>query len=79
VTWFGVLTRAGTPPAILRKLNADIVRIVHDDGAKAKLNAAGLDDIVGDSVEHFSAFLLREVPRWHQLARDMNLKGQRGS
>ena len=41
--WFAVLVPGGTPPAIVRKLNADIAQVVADPEFKSALAARGFE------------------------------------
>ena len=60
---FGVLTAAGTPPAVVTKLNAEIVKLVGREQMKAILSKQGADPI-GDTPEEFAAALKQEVAKW---------------
>ena len=40
-SWFGVLAPAGTPPAIVAKLNAEIGEVARDAGSEGEARAAG--------------------------------------
>ena len=60
---FGVLAPAGTPPAIIAKLNSAIVKLVNSVEMKELLAKQGADPIA-DSPEQFAASLKREVAKW---------------
>lgn len=60
---FGVLAPAGTPPAIVAKLNAEIVKLVGSAEMKEILARQGADPI-GDSPGQFAASLKQEVEMW---------------
>ncbi len=60
---FGVLTAAGTPPAIIAKLNSEIVKLIGSAEMKEILAKQGADPI-GDSPEQFAASLKQEVDKW---------------
>ena len=61
--WYGVLAPAKTPPAIVRKLHAEIVRVLAVPALHEKLAALGLDPI-GNSPEAFAAAIRAEIPKW---------------
>lgn len=60
---FGVLAAPGTPPAIIAKLNSEIVKLVGSAEMKEILAKQGADPIA-DSPEQFAASLKREVEKW---------------
>jgi tripartite-type tricarboxylate transporter receptor subunit TctC len=71
--WFGVLTVAGTPPEIVRRLNAETVRILTSPEVKERFGRTGVDVIAG-TPEQFSAFLKSEVVRWAKVVQDAGIK-----
>ena len=72
-TWFGFLAPAGTPKAVVTRLNRDIVQSLGDPGVKEKLDRAGL--IAAPSTpEQFAALIRSETVRWSKVIRDTNAK-----
>lgn len=65
-TWFGVLAPAGTPPAIVKKLNNEIVDILNDAQVKQRLDRAGLIPAPSTPGE-FAALIKGETPRWSEV------------
>jgi tripartite-type tricarboxylate transporter receptor subunit TctC len=65
---FGVLTTGGTPPAVVRKLNTEIVKLIATPGMKDILAKQGADPI-GDSPEEFARSLKREVEKWASVVK----------
>ena len=66
-TWHGVVTRAGTPVEIVRRLNAEIARIVNGEAVRPALQAAGFD-IGAGPVESFERHVRREIGKWKKVA-----------
>jgi tripartite-type tricarboxylate transporter receptor subunit TctC len=66
-TWHGVVTRAGTPPAVLNRLNAEIVRILTASDVRATLTGAGMD-IGAGSADDFTRFVRSEIGKWKKVA-----------
>lgn len=66
--WFGLLVKAGTPPAILDPLTAAIIAAHKDPEARAKLEAVGFD-VSGESGDAFKATIERETKRWAELVK----------
>jgi len=66
--WQGVFGPAGMPPALVRKINADIVAVLRMPEVHNRFATSGVDT-VGSQPEEFAAFLKREVDRWTEGAR----------
>ena len=71
--WFGVLTVAGTPPDIVRRLNTEMVKILTSPEVRQRITNSGVDVVAG-SPEQFSAFLKSEVARWAKVIQDAGIK-----
>jgi tripartite-type tricarboxylate transporter receptor subunit TctC len=67
-SWFGVLAPAGTPPAIIKKLNTEIVKALRSPEISARLSEEGADLIAG-SPEAFDAFLKSETAKWGKVIK----------
>jgi tripartite-type tricarboxylate transporter receptor subunit TctC len=65
--WYGVLAPAGTPPQIVSRLHAEIVRALREPDVKDRLAADGAE-AVGSSPEEFAAFIRAELAKWAQVA-----------
>ena len=73
--FYGVITRAGTPPEVLAKLNRDIVSILHTPAIRERIsNLGGVP--IGNTQAEFAAFLKTESVKWGQLVRDSGAKPQ---
>ena len=66
--WQGILAPAGTPRDIIAKLNADIVKAMHQPEVKKRLAADGAEP-VGNSAEEFAAHIKAEVAHWGPVIR----------
>jgi len=71
--WFGVLTVAGTPPDIVKRLNTEMVKILTSPETKDRISKSGVDVIAG-SPEQFSTFLKSEVARWAKVIQEAGIK-----
>src|SRR4051812_7114289 len=60
VGWIGIAAPAKTPPAILEKLNAEMVKIINEPDVKERLATLAFTP-VGDSREQFAAFMKSEI------------------
>ena len=71
--WFGVLTVAGTPPEVVKRLNVEMVKILTSPEIKERFGRIGVEVVAG-APEQFSAFLKGEVDRWAKVIREANIK-----
>ena len=67
-TWFGVFAPAGTPAAIVTRINAEIGKALTAPDLLATLRAEGAEP-VGSSAEQFAQFFREEVSRWGAVVR----------
>lgn len=61
--WTGIFVPAGTPKAIIDRLNAETVRIVNDPAYVAQIKNMGTD-VASSSPEAFGAFVQKDVANW---------------
>ena len=73
--WFGVMMRAGTPPAILAKVEADAREAARDAGLREKLLAIATD-AVGSTAAEFAGHIAGERQRWGKLIKDLAIKAE---
>jgi tripartite-type tricarboxylate transporter receptor subunit TctC len=67
--WVGVFAPAGTPPAIVAKLNAEIARIQTTPEMKARLQGQGAE-FTAMPPEAFGAFHRAEMAKWSKVIAD---------
>ncbi len=72
-TWYGVLAPAGTPKAIVGRLNTELVRIMHSPELKDRLAAMATEPATG-TPEEFADFIKRETAKWGEVVRQAGLK-----
>jgi tripartite-type tricarboxylate transporter receptor subunit TctC len=63
----GILAPANTPPAIVKKLNAEIVAALKNPETRALLEKQAMQT-VGSSPEDFAAFIRRDIAVWKEVA-----------
>jgi len=68
-TWIGLLAPAGTPDAIVQKIQREVAAIYADAAIMAKLENAGLF-AVSSTPEEFRAFIRQEIERWAKVIQD---------
>ncbi len=67
--WFGLLMPAGTPPEIVSRLNAEVVKILRLPEVRERLQAMGIE-IVGNTPAEFAAFMRDETAKWGRIVKD---------
>ena len=72
-SWFGVLAPAGTPPAIIARLNAEIGAWLASAEAKEKMLALGAN-IGGGSPEDFARHIAAETAKWQKVVKASGAK-----
>jgi tripartite-type tricarboxylate transporter receptor subunit TctC len=72
--WFGVIAPAGTPKAIVDKLNQDLRRAIALPEVRDVLFNQGGMEPVGSTVESFANLIPVEVERWGKLVRETGAK-----
>jgi len=72
-TWYGILAPAGTPRAVVAKLNAETNRAFTHADMKELLAKTGAEP-AGRTPEQFGAFLKTERQKWERLVKSANIK-----
>jgi tripartite-type tricarboxylate transporter receptor subunit TctC len=67
-SWFGLMVRAGTPEAIVNRLNTEFVKALHDPAVKEKLSTIGMDSI-GSPRRHFAEFMAAESRKYEEAVK----------
>ena len=75
VLWSGIFVPKGTPPAIVKKLEGEFMRIARHSDVIAHLKPLGIDT-VGNSSEEFAKILADDIARWGAVAKAANIKMQ---
>ncbi len=68
-TWGGVLAPAGTPKAVIDKLNTAINRALAAPDVRERMLAAGIEP-VGGSPAQFAGFIQTEMVKWAKVAKN---------
>ena len=73
VAWWGVVAPAGTPPAIIARMNEELVKALKTPEVAEKLSAQGME-IVGSKPEVLQSFVQSEITRWAKVVKDNKIK-----
>jgi tripartite-type tricarboxylate transporter receptor subunit TctC len=72
-TWIGFVAPAGTPRAIVDKVQREVVKMYADPVIAEKLEKSGISTATS-TPEEFDAFVRKEQDRWGQILRDSGIK-----
>jgi tripartite-type tricarboxylate transporter receptor subunit TctC len=72
VSWYGILAPAGTPGAVITRLNAELDRIVHEPETVKRFAAIG-GEIVGGPPSTLASLIHDEIPRWKRVAKEAGI------
>jgi tripartite-type tricarboxylate transporter receptor subunit TctC len=72
--WGGFIARAGTPPDIVAKLNAEVQRAVRRPDVKERLLTAGLEPPPAYSPAEFGKFIAADIARWKEFVSDVGIE-----
>ena len=67
-TWYGILVPAGTPEAIVNKLQTDIAGVIRQPDTKERIASEG-GDVVASTPAQFGAFIAGELAKWAKFAK----------
>jgi tripartite-type tricarboxylate transporter receptor subunit TctC len=73
--WTGLLAPAGTPSAIVAKLNAAVTRALNEPDTRRKIEESGLI-VSPTSPAEFGAILKSEIERWDRVIREKGIKSE---
>jgi len=72
-TWWGIVAPAGTPHAVLAKLNAAALKALADDDTKKRFADLGMTN-GGSSPEELDAYIKSEIAKWSKVIKDANIQ-----
>ena len=75
IQWIGLLTTAGTPKAIVERLNGEVNRALHDADLIGKFDKQGLATAGGSSAD-FAGTIAADIRNWTEIARTANIRAE---
>jgi tripartite-type tricarboxylate transporter receptor subunit TctC len=66
--WHGLFAPAGTPPAIINKLQSEVVRLLGLPEMKERFSAQGVD-VIGSSATELAAFMQQDVAKYAKIVK----------
>lgn len=73
VSWFGILAPAGTAPAIVNFLHAEIVKAMQSPEVRAVMTGLGAEAIT-NTPQEFAAYISMERAKWADVVRKAGIK-----
>jgi tripartite-type tricarboxylate transporter receptor subunit TctC len=73
--WHGMAVRAGTPPAIIERLHAEIVKAINHPDVVKHLAADGSQPMTQSPVE-FGDLMRGEIARWQKVANAAGIRAK---
>lgn len=71
--WYAMLVPAGTPQAIVSRLNKDIVQALRSSEVNEKLGSLGME-AVGNSQQEAAKYIAAEAAKWNKVAKAANIR-----
>lgn len=75
VSIYGVFVPAGTPAALIARLNREIVRLLARPEVREKFLGSGVET-VGSSTEQLAATVKAEIAKWGRVIRDAGIRDE---
>jgi tripartite-type tricarboxylate transporter receptor subunit TctC len=72
-TWYAMFAPAGTPPAIVARVNRECNELLKEGDVKDVLEKQGLN-AAGGTPQRLGALLARELPRWTRVVNAAKIK-----
>jgi tripartite-type tricarboxylate transporter receptor subunit TctC len=73
--WYGILAPAATPPAIIGRLNSELVKALNSADLRKRLTDGGVEPLTS-TPEEFARFIAAETPRYAKIVKDANIPSQ---
>ena len=74
-TWWGLFTATGTPEAVIARINRDTNAALRDPELRARFAELSVEP-GGGSPQEFAAYVGREMVKYEQLVRTLNIKAE---
>ena len=74
--WYGIVAPAGTPAAIINKLNAEMNRALANAEFSKHVEAIGMEPVSSTTPKELSDWIRSELARWTKVVHDAGIQGQ---
>ncbi len=72
-SWLGFFGPEGMPAPVVKRLNAELLKALHDPDTRAKLEAAGMP-VLGTSAEEFATVVKDDIEMYRKIATGAGIK-----
>jgi len=72
--WNGLFAPAGIPKPLLKRIHADVLKVMETPATKDALNKVFMTAVVNKSPDEFQQFVLQEIKTWGKIVTDNNIK-----
>jgi tripartite-type tricarboxylate transporter receptor subunit TctC len=72
-SWFGLMAPAGTPPAVVQRLNEEVRKALKQPSMQRFITQSGIK-LVGDSPEEFGKLIVDERKKWGEIIKAANIQ-----
>ena len=73
MSFIGIVAPAGVPRELLRRIGADVARVVRSPELAARMGQLGMEP-VGSTPEEYDATIRTEIDKWSSLVKTANIK-----
>jgi tripartite-type tricarboxylate transporter receptor subunit TctC len=73
LAWWGVIAPASTPPALVKRMNDELVKALKTPAVADRLSAQGID-LLSSSPAQMDAFMRTEIERWGKVVKDNKIR-----
>jgi tripartite-type tricarboxylate transporter receptor subunit TctC len=74
-TWLGIFVPAKTPPDIVKKVNAEVARVLGSPDVKSKLEPQGIE-LVTNSPAELAKLIHADYAKWGKVIKEANIRGE---
>ncbi|HTP96499.1 MAG TPA: tripartite tricarboxylate transporter substrate binding protein [Burkholderiales bacterium] len=74
IGWNGLIAPAGTPAAVIDKVNAEALRALKQNEVRTRLVNAGYDPADDNTPAQFTAYIKSEIAKWSKLVKESGAK-----
>jgi tripartite-type tricarboxylate transporter receptor subunit TctC len=72
LSWYGILAPAGTPAAVIARLNTELDRIVHEPQIEKRFADIG-GEAIGGPPSTLASLIHDEIARWRRVAKEAGI------
>jgi tripartite-type tricarboxylate transporter receptor subunit TctC len=72
-TWYGILAPAGTPKAVVARLNSEVTKALDAPEVRDFLSKEG-GEVVGGTSEEFAAFIRADIVKWARVIKQAGVR-----